>query len=141
MVDVYAGQKLVVSQNANLESRIDVLEGMGPWYTLTITGSPYTNRSGSYAPSRYRMCPSWQHAVEVQLILTTSSGGSNGITLCTLPVGYRPIYMQNYPISGAGSSTINCPTIEVWTDGSIKLWDQATTGTNYHHANFFVYLN
>lgn len=137
MVAVFAGGRIYATDNNSLDTRVGLLEAYDTYHNLSIQ-SPFANRGGSFLSSQYTKVK--YNGVEGVLIYVVVAGTPSGVgnLIATLPTGYKPASTQDYVCSGLGSSTTLTPVIEVGTDGTIKLWDNAASNANWHLGWQFV---
>jgi hypothetical protein len=94
--------------------------------------SPFSNRASGWLPSQFtKYLLNGQEFIRFYLVFTGTPAG-NGQLIATLPDGYKPTYTQDYVCSGLGSSTTITPVVEASTDGTLKLYDCATSDSNWH---------
>lgn len=134
-----AGQKLragflgdLVAEVNDHETRVAALEATVDTFHNFTVSSPFSNRSSGWLPCQYTKVIINGESFVLMYIVVSGTPASNGQTICTLPVGYRPASTQDFVCSGAGSSTTLTPVIEIGTDGTCKLFDCALTSSNWH---------
>jgi hypothetical protein len=106
------------------------------WQPITLTGS-WTNRPG-YTVASYRKLFSGSN---LQIVLNLSAGTlTNGTTIFTLPVGYRPIsIVQMSIITRISAAPQQMGAIEIDTAGAAKIYDVGAT--TILHANGSIPLD
>lgn len=105
------------------------------WQTLTLSNS-WTNQGGSptYGPAACRRFGA--HVMLRGLLVPGTT--TDGTTMFTLPVGYRPATAMRFPVVSNGANPI--PQLQVNTDGTVQCFGLAgnTAAITVAHISFFT---
>lgn len=96
------------------------------WHAMTL-GNGWANRGGVFVTAQYR-----RTALKELEIVGEISGGTitSGTVVATLPAAYRPAHTFDIPVVVAATGTqTNSPTLEVASDGTIKVASMPTGTT------------
>ncbi len=93
------------------------------WHTLTLAG-------GWTGTLKYRLVPSPANCIQIQSTVMTPGTKTDGTTIGTLPVGYRP--SQGFDLLGTANVTVaggQTPHFNVGTNGVITCWGYGSAST------------
>lgn len=106
--------------------------GLEAWNTATLQNG-WTNNGGGYAPLQYRLLPDGTVHLEGTIKPGTTTDGT---TVTTLPVGYRPLYViRRVPIQEKIATNMMA---DIQTDGQVKVIGTAGATTVSFAAQFPV---
>jgi hypothetical protein len=113
---------IFVAETGTIITRFSVADRLGapdpaPWITPAPT-SPWVNTGSGWAPFGYRISTDGKY-VELSGLVQS---GTSGITIYTLPAGYRPINNQASPCYGEGTDGLQIYTSGVINPVSVKTY-------------------
>jgi hypothetical protein len=116
----------LISDGANWQI-IDIMS-TDPWHGMTLANGWTVGSAGSQPPSYRFMAPNIVH------ITGTLNAGTltNGTTIATLPLGYRPLFItttSSQPMYVSGGSAVTLPpVVYIDSSGNVKIYN-VPTGT------------
>lgn len=121
-LEMFAGSSIRVDIGASLISENPSIPGLPETWHPAAFQNGWSNFGGTNSPLSYRMVPSPSNCVQLVGVMTPGVR-SDGATITTLPIGYRPINSQLLPMSGVitypGAVSHWTPTILVNPDGTV----------------------
>ena len=105
------------------DGTVTMPENDSGWITATLS-SPFTNFSAdaSFTPVEYRKIGD---IVNIQGLMDANSA-SNGSTIFTLPVGYRPKKRLIFTVENGNTVTAR---VDIFSDGIVQAHNMANNGT------------